>query len=90
MPEKGLEPLWISPHAPETCASTISPLRHTSILIQLDLIVNNALKTSVYNFCVYICYLREYEIYYLITYAKITRYLHCCVKARIKKIVLSS
>ena len=27
MSKEGLEPSWIAPHAPETCASTISPLR---------------------------------------------------------------
>lgn len=25
VPERGLEPPWIAPHAPKTCASTISP-----------------------------------------------------------------
>ena len=31
MSEKGLEPSQISPYAPETYVSTISPLRHTDL-----------------------------------------------------------
>ena len=28
VPEAGLEPAWVSPHAPQTCVSAIPPLRH--------------------------------------------------------------
>lgn len=32
VPERGLEPPRIAPHAPETCASAISPLGPTMII----------------------------------------------------------
>jgi hypothetical protein len=28
VPKAGLEPAWVSPHAPQTCVSAIPPLRH--------------------------------------------------------------
>ena len=31
--KEGLEPSRIAPHAPETCASTISPLRQVLIIL---------------------------------------------------------
>lgn len=31
--KEGLEPSRIAPHAPETCASTISPLRQAVIIL---------------------------------------------------------
>ena len=33
MSKEGLEPSRIAPHAPETCASTISPLRQVLIIL---------------------------------------------------------